>query len=321
MKDFSGKLAVITGGGTGMGRELAKQLVAEGCDVAMCDLIEENMAETLRQCEAIAPQGVSVTTHFCDVSDEEQVLRFRAEVEAAHKRGYINLLFNNAGIGGGGSFVNDTVENWEKTFAVCWYGVYYNARAFRDLLLASDEGHLINTSSVNGFWASLGPATAHTAYSAAKFAVKGFSEALVNDFRNNAPHVKVSVVMPGHIGTDIAINSGKILGGPDPLDLSDEELEGPRQMWKTMGVDVDAMSNDELRAAIKQRGEDFRDNAPMTAAEAARVILGGVKEERWRILVGDDAHALDERVRADPEGAYDMDFFEGNLLAGGRTKE
>lgn len=321
MKDFSGKLAVVTGGGTGMGRELARQLVEQGCDVAMCDVIEENMVETAKQCQAIAPQGVKVTTHVCDVSDNDQVLKFRDEVEAQHKRGYINLLFNNAGIGGGGSFVNDTIENWERTFNICWYGVYNNARAFRDLLLASDEGHLINTSSVNGFWASLGPKTSHTAYSAAKFAVKGFSEALVNDFKNNAPHLKVSVVMPGHIGTDIGINSGKILGAKDAMDLTDDELVETRKTWKAMGADVDAMSNDEIRQAMKAQGENFRDNAPMTSAEAATVILDGVKAERWRILVGDDAHALDERVRADPEGAYDMDFFEGNFLQGGKTKE
>lgn len=321
MKDFSGKLAVITGGGTGMGRELAKQLVEQGCDVAMCDVSGENMVETQRQCQGIAPQGVTVTTHICDVSDESQVNRFRDEVEDQHKRGYINLLFNNAGIGGGGSFVNDTRESWERTFGVCWYGVYYNARAFLPLLLASEEGHMINTSSVNGFWASLGRATAHTAYSSAKFAVKGFSEALVNDFRNNAPHLKVSVVMPGHIGTDIAINSGKILGQPDPMDMTDAQLEETRTLWKRMGADVDSLSSDDLRAAIKQRGEDFRDNAPMTAAEAATVILDGVKQERWRILVGEDAKNLDRRVRESPETAYEMDFFEGSLIDGGKTVE
>lgn len=321
MKDFSGKLAVITGGGTGMGRELAKQLVAEGCDVAMCDLSAENMAETAAQCQGIAPQGVTVTTHICDVSDEGQVNRFRDEVETQHKRGYVNLVFNNAGIGGGGSFVNDTREEWERTFGVCWYGVYFGSRAFLPLLLASEEGHLVNTSSVNGFWASLGTATAHTAYSSAKFAVKGFSEALVNDFRNNAPHLKVSVVMPGHIGTDIAINSGKVLGQPDPMDMTDEQLEETKALWTRMGADIGSLSNDQLRAAVKQRGEDFRDNAPMTAAEAATVILDGVKEERWRILVGEDAKRLDQRVRESPETAYEMDFFEGSLIAGGKTTE
>ena len=110
------------------------------------------------------------------------------------------------------------------TFNVCWYGVYYCTLAFMPLLKASEEAHLINTSSVNGFWASLGPTSAHSAYSAAKFAVKGFTEALVNDFRNNAPHIKASVVMPGHIGTDIVINSNRMLGR-DPKEMSDDQLE------------------------------------------------------------------------------------------------
>ena len=86
MKDFAGKLAVITGGGTGMGRELARQLVAEGCDVAICDVIEENMAETLRLCEAEAPQGIRITAHKCDVSNEDEVNQFRDDVLAQHEK-------------------------------------------------------------------------------------------------------------------------------------------------------------------------------------------------------------------------------------------
>lgn len=312
MKDFSGKLAVITGGGTGMGRELARQLVAEGCDVAMCDVSTENMMATAKLCGEEAPQGVRISTHVCDVSLEDQVLRFRDEVEAQHQRGYINLLFNNAGIGGGGSFIEDSREEWEKVFGICWYGVYFCSRAFMPLLLASEEGHLVNTSSVNGFWASLGPGVPHTAYSAAKFAVKGFSEALINDLRLNAPHLKVSVVMPGHIGTDIAINSGRILAQPDPLDMTDAEVDQMiprmRAFIERAGLDIDAMSHDDIRQVLNMRGQLFRDNAPMTAAEAARVILDGVREERWRILVGADAHDIDRRVRASPEEAYELDF-------------
>src|SRR5262249_57919553 len=100
------------------------------------------------------------------------------------------LLFNNAGIGGGGGFVKDDRAEWERTFDICWFGVYYCARAFLPLLTASDDAYIVNTSSVNGFWACLGPDVAHTAYSSAKFAVKGFSEALLVDLRLNAPHVK-----------------------------------------------------------------------------------------------------------------------------------
>ena len=308
MKDFSGKLAVITGGGTGMGRELARQLIAEGCDIAICDVIAPNMEETRRLCEAEAPQGKMISTFKCDVSREKDMLAWRDHVKATHNTDRINLLFNNAGIGGGGSFINDTRENWERTFDICWNGVYYCTRAFLPMLIAADEAHLINTSSVNGFWASLGPQTAHTAYSAAKFAVKGFSEALINDFRLNAPHVKVSVVMPGHIGTDIGINSGKILGAPDAKDMTNEQLETTKAMMKKRGLPVDALALEDIRNLIASQGLAFKNNAPTTAAQAATVILDGVRAEKWRILIGDDAHNLDKRVRENPEQAYEPSF-------------
>ena len=170
MKDFAGRLAVITGGGTGMGRELARQLAAEGCHIAICDLSEENMAQTKSLCEQHGPGGLRVSTSLADVSDEAQVLAFRDEVAQLHGTDRIHLLFNNAGIGGAGSFVLDGRDEWEKTFDVCWYGVYNGCRAFMPMLLAAPEGHVINTSSVNGFWASLGPLTAHPSYSAAKIA-------------------------------------------------------------------------------------------------------------------------------------------------------
>ena len=95
------------------------------------------------------------------------MLAFRDEVLAAHQTQHINLLFNNAGIGGGGSFVEGDRGEWERTFAVCWDGVYFGCRAFMEALVASDEGHIVNTSSVNGFWASLGTTQAHTSYAAA----------------------------------------------------------------------------------------------------------------------------------------------------------
>ena len=310
MQNFAGRIAVITGGGTGMGRELARQLAAEGCHVALCDVSQEEMDKTRASCEQDAPTGTRVTTTLADVSVESEVLAFRDAVAAAHETDHINLLFNNAGIGGGGSFVMDDRDVWDKTFDVCWRGVYLCSRAFVPMLVASAQGHLVNTSSVNGFWASLGPETAHTAYSAAKFAVKGFTEALINDFRINAPHVKVSLVMPGHIGTSILINSGKILGY-DPKELSDDEVEEARQRLARMGFDEAAgASADEVRQALQLRAESFRDDAPVSAAEAAKVILDGVREERWRILIGEDAAAIDSMVRQSPETAYEEGFME-----------
>jgi NAD(P)-dependent dehydrogenase (short-subunit alcohol dehydrogenase family) len=209
--------------------------------------------------------------------------------------------------------VLDEQEEWDKTFAICWEGVYLCTRAFLPMLMASPEGHVVNTSSVNGFWASLGPQSAHTAYSAAKFAVKGFSEALINDFRQNAPHLKVSLVMPGHIGTSIIANSGLILGR-DPKQLSDDELEDTRDRLARMGFPVEGVGAEEIRQGLLQRAEDFRDNAPVTAAEAAEIILDGVRNDRWRILVGEDAHVLDRLVRETPEEAYEPAFME-RLLA------
>ena len=212
MKDFSGKLAVVTGGGSGMGRELVRQLLAEGCNVAMCDVSAESMAETQQLGKQDgSPQGTRISTHIADVSDETQVLRFRDDVAKTHATDKVHLLFNNAGIGGGGSLFTNSRDQWERTFNICWGGVYLCTRAFLPMLMKADKGHIVNTSSVNGFWASLGPGVPHTAYSAAKFAVKGFTEALINDLRVNAPHIKCSVVMPGHIGTSIVANSRKIL--------------------------------------------------------------------------------------------------------------
>ena len=220
---------------------------------------------------------------------------------------HINLLFNNAGIGGGGSFVADPREEWEATFGVCWGGVYLCARAFMPLLVASDAGHIVNTSSINGLWASLGPRTSHTAYSAAKFAVRGFTEALIADLRVNAPHVKASVVMPGHIGTSIVINSGKYFGR-EPKELTAEQLLEVRDRLARRGMDVSGASDDDLRVGMQMQAEMFRDAAPTSAEQAATIILDGVRRGDWRILVGDDATKLDELVRSHPVEAYGEEF-------------
>ncbi|MCR9080260.1 MAG: SDR family oxidoreductase [Hyphomonadaceae bacterium] len=289
MQDFSGKLAVITGGGAGIGRALTKQLASEGCSVAMCDVSQADMDESCAYALDGAPQGVRVTSFLADVAMEAELEAFRDDTLKRHEIDHIHLLFNNAGIGGGGSMISSPRDVWERTFGVCWYGVYYSARAFLPALMRADEGHMINVSSVNGFWASLGPETSHTAYSAAKFAVKGFTEALVNDFRNNAPHLKASVVMPGHIGTNIALNTMREFGELSSQDIpsGDPDFVGDQQA----------------------RGEAFRDTG-LNPVEAAKIILQGVRDERWRILVGTDAQALDQAVREAPEEAYEQEFME-----------
>ncbi len=318
MKDFAGKLAVVTGGGTGMGRELARQLVAEGCSVAMCDVSDKNMAQTIALAEADGvPQGCRITAHVADVSDEGALVRFRDEMAKAHDAAHLHLLFNNAGIGGGGSMVVDSREEWERTFNVCWGGVYLGVRTFLPMLLAAPEAHIVNTSSVNGFWASLGPNVSHTAYAAAKFAVKGFTEALVTDLRLNAPHVKCSVVMPGHIGTSIAANSRKVIRGTEDDALTSEELARARERMTRAGFDAAAVSDAAIQAMVAEQARRFLEDAPMTAADAAKVILDGVKADRWRILVGEDAQVIDRMVREAPEEAYEPAFFQKMASAAG----
>jgi NAD(P)-dependent dehydrogenase (short-subunit alcohol dehydrogenase family) len=288
-----------------------RQLVAAGCNVALCDLSAQTMAETRRLCEQVRlPQGLRISTHVADVSDESQVRRFRDEVAERQETDKIHLLFNNAGIGGGGSMIADDREAWEKTFNICWGGVYHCTRAFLPMLQKADAGHIVNTSSVNGFWASVGPRVSHTAYCAAKFAVKGFTEALITDLEVHAPHIKCSVVMPGHSGTSIVANSRKIQSGNESDALSAVELAQARERAAAAGMDVSAMSDADVQAMVMQRAQRFLEDAPTTAAEAATIILDGVKADRWRILVGKDAHRLDELVRQSPERAYDLDFFE-----------
>jgi hypothetical protein len=137
--------------------------------------------------------------------------------------------------------------------------------------------------------------------------VKGFTEALMEDFRVNAPHVNVAVVMPGHIGTDIVLNSRELLG----VDLDEARTQMARR-----GVETDGFSDDDIVNLMKMFGEMFRDNAPVSAEQAATIILDGVRAGKWRILVGDDAHSLDEAVRADPENVYGEDGLNLDTITG-----
>ena len=314
---FTGKLAVVTGAGSGMGRELTRQLAAEGCSVGGCDLNPDTMAETVALAQAAAPSGVRVTAHACDVADEAQVLRFRDEVLAEHVSDHVDLVFSNAGAGGGESFAAGDREGWERIFAIDWWGVYYCARAFLPLLIASGDGVLVNTSSVNGFWASLGPGMPQTAYATAKFAVRGFSEALIEDLRTNAPQVRVALVMPGHVGTNIVVNSLRARGLPEPERMSDAQVSqvlsaSVQDVLIKGGILPEGATGDDLRQFLVQASADFRDKAPVSAAQAATIILDGVRAGAWRILIGDDARMIDTAVRAKPEATYDYaDLFAG----------
>jgi NAD(P)-dependent dehydrogenase (short-subunit alcohol dehydrogenase family) len=309
---FADKLAVVTGGGSGMGRELVRQLAARGCSVATCDLHPDTAAATAALAQDGATAGVRVTSHACDVADEAQVLRFRDELLQAHAASHLDLVFSNAGIGGGESFIASPRQDWERVFATDWMGVYYCARAFLPLLIASPEGVLVNTSSVNGLWASLGPGVPQTAYSTAKFAVRGFTEALIEDLRTHAPHVRAAVVMPGHVGTDIIRNSLRGRGLPHPEQMTHTQLED----LIPASLRPDGATPEDLRTLLINASNGFRDNAPVTAAQAAGIILDGVQAGSWRILIGDDARLIDTFVRTSPDAAYDYDQL-AKMAAGG----
>lgn len=308
MQSFEGRYAVISGAGSGIGRALARQLVSEGCHVALCDVISVGLEATIDQCKHNNPQQVRIISQLCDVSDEAQVLDFAAFVKTEFVREDINLLFNNAGITGGGSFVLSSQEEWERTFNVCWRSAYLMTRAFLPALLESTEGHLINVSSANAIRAVLGGHVPHTAYSAAKYAVQGFSESLINDFLFNAPHLDVSVVLPGHTGTGILTNSRAVLGRNQPQDWDTKDCAEMRSRWQIAGNEnAKDMTDDEVRAAGQLEVDQLLEEG-MPPAEVAQIILEGVRQKQWRILVGADTESMDELVREDPNAAYDPDF-------------
>jgi short-subunit dehydrogenase len=156
----------------------------------------------------------------------------------------------------------------------------------------------------------------NTAYSAAKFAVRGFTEALIEDLRTNAPQVRVAVVMPGHVGTDIMGNTLRA-HGKDPEQMTEAQLKemipaGARAGLAAAGLLPEDASAEDLRQMLIRMNNDFRDKAPLSAAQAATVILDAVRSGAWRILVGQDATMIDERIRANPESAYDYaELFRG----------
>lgn len=263
--EFKNRIAVLTGGASGIGRELMLQLVRRGAHVAACDINRDSLEAAVRRARATNPD-VCVTAHVHDVSDQKSVIRFRKEVAREHGSDAIHLLFNNAGVVGGGSFVVGQRDEWERTFAVSWFGTYYCTREFLPMLIAADQGVIVNTSSVSGIWASLGPGSPHTAYSSAKFAIRGLTESLLVDLRAHAPHVSAVLVMPGHVRTG---------------------MPAPPRSWRRAFSSL------------------FADYQPMSSTQAVEAILTAVSNGEWRVVIGQDAEAVDARVREDPWTAYD----------------
>jgi short-subunit dehydrogenase len=193
IKAFNNKVAVITGGGSGIGQALACQLAAQGCNLALVDVSHKGMQETR---ERLSDSGVKITTHVADVSDKQAMAALAEEAIAAHGR--INLLFNNAGITYAKSFEGHTLEDWERIIGINLWGVIYGCHYFLPYLKQqAGDAHIINLSSMVAF---MGPPE-QTSYSTTKSAIKGFSESLWAELHGEG--VGVTVVHPGAIRTAI----------------------------------------------------------------------------------------------------------------------
>jgi NAD(P)-dependent dehydrogenase (short-subunit alcohol dehydrogenase family) len=267
---FKGSLAVITGAADGIGKALAANLLKQGCSLALCDVNHLRLEEVDSEMRSMMSVDVpKILTRACDVSDEEQVQAFASEVAKTFDvREHRLLLFNNAGIIGGNSFFGPK-QKWDRVFDVNWKGTYNMCRAFMPLLVAAPSGHVINSSSIKVF-CTHDVDNCLSAYTAAKCAIKGFSESLIDDLKKNAPHVKVSVTFAGWIGTGLVENSGYQLHTP--------------------------------RAKMDRQSQFFRTGTgSLRPEQAAEVILRGVHRGRWRILVGPDASSFDRLVRCFPE--------------------
>ncbi len=259
MKSFQGRVAVITGAASGIGRSLALALASEGARLAISDVDVIGLAGTA---QLARERGAQVHEQRLDVADREAVVAY-AEAVAEHY-GAVHLLVNNAGIALCGDVADLTFKDVERIVDVDFWGVAHGTMAFLPHLVASGEGTLVNISSLFGLIAMPG----QSAYNAAKFAVRGFTEALRLELLISGEPVTVTCVHPGGIKTNIVRNSTAV-GSHDAAALS-------------------ALFDAKL--------------ARTTPEKAARVILTAARKGKARVLIGADAKALDLLQRATGSG-------------------
>ncbi len=198
MKDFRGRVAAITGAGSGIGRALANALARQGAHLALSDIDDAGLAETVVQCEGL---GVKITSEHVDVADRCAVYAWADCVVAEH--GHVNLIINNAGVALGATVESMSYEDFEWLMNINFWGVVYGTKAFLPHLKLSGEGHIVNLSSVFG----LISVPSQSAYNAAKFAVRGFSDTLRMELEIDGANLSVTTVHPGGIKTNIARNA------------------------------------------------------------------------------------------------------------------
>jgi NADP-dependent 3-hydroxy acid dehydrogenase YdfG len=257
MKTLRGQVVALTGAGSGIGRALAIRLAGEGMALALADIDADGLAQTAKLLG-----DAKVTTRRVDVSKEAEVAAFALAVQQEH--GGASVLINNAGVALHGLFEEQTTADFEWLMGINFWGTVYGTRAFLPQLLAKDQAHLVNLSSVFGLVAPPGQA----AYSASKFAVRGFTESIRHEFAGST--LGVTVVHPGGIKTQIATRARA------PQGFSAEEAQ--------------------------KRAEHFNRLAARTPPEkAARAIVRAIRANKPRLLIGPDAHLLDRIARSFPE--------------------
>jgi NAD(P)-dependent dehydrogenase (short-subunit alcohol dehydrogenase family) len=265
MKSFERKVAAITGAASGIGRALALELAARGAELALVDVDEEGLAHTALEA---AGRGAKVTRARVDVADRAAVLAWADRVVTDHGR--VNLIVNNAGVSVSARVLEITWEDFDWLMGINFWGVIHGTKAFLPHLIASGEGHVVNVSSVFGIIGVPG----QSAYNAAKFGVRGFTEALRQELAIDGHPVSATCVHPGGIKTQIVRNA---------------------RIYETGGGPTAAEAHEQFDRAARTSPED-----------AARTILAGVKRDARRVLVGMDARAIDAVQRLFPTGYQAM---------------
>jgi NAD(P)-dependent dehydrogenase (short-subunit alcohol dehydrogenase family) len=265
MTAINGSAAAVTGAASGIGRALAIELAARGCDLAIADRDEAGLAATAAE---LASSGRKVTTHKLDVSDPAQIQAFAQAATAVHPG--LNIVINNAGVALLGHFHEIDQAQFDWLMNINFWGVVHGTRAFLPHLASRPAAHIVNISSIFGIIAPAG----QTAYCASKFAVRGFSEALRHEFWLNKSPINLTVVHPGGIKTNIVRNS-------------------------RMGVTI-ATDNARRVESIERFDTDF---AKTTAQVAAQTIIKGIEKNAPRVLIGGDAKFMDLLQRFRP-GTY-----------------
>lgn len=260
----AGKVCVVTGAGSGIGRALALELAKRGARLALSDVSETGLAETAQRARAL---GAQVHTARLDVSERDAFFAYARVVVGEF--GVVHQVYNNAGVASSGTVLDSDWSEYQRVLGTNLFGVIHGTQAFLPHLVASGDGHVVNISSLNGFMAQSGL----SAYSASKFGVRGFTEALRAEVLAAGQPIAVTVVHPGGVRTSIASSA-----------LAHAKASGHR-----------VTAHDE---AVQRRYDEKLLRMP--PEQAARTVVDGVEAGRPRVLVGRDAKLVDAVVRLVP---------------------